>query len=97
MSCEAQRWLAVCADAGGSISKRGSERTMAWTADITNDPTRNFELYVELLEDDRYRARLRRSAAGELERAFYGGEACQIPWTWLSGIVSRFEQDVPRR
>jgi hypothetical protein len=28
---------------------------MSWTSEITNDPEREYRLYVELLEDDQYR------------------------------------------
>ena len=66
---------------------------MSWTAEITNDPTRDFELYVELLNDGDYKARLQRNPSGELEIVFYGGEKCPIPWGWLSGIASRFSED----
>jgi hypothetical protein len=70
---------------------------MNWTADITNDPTRDFELYVELCADDHALARLQRNPAGQIELVFYGGVACQIPWAWLSRIASRFEAEVPPR
>jgi hypothetical protein len=66
---------------------------MSWTAEITNDPTRDFELYVELLNDGDYKARLQRNPAGELEIVFYGGDKCLIPWGWLSGIASRFSEE----
>jgi hypothetical protein len=70
---------------------------MGWTAEITNDPTRDFTLYVELMDDDRYRARLQRSSSGELQIVFYGGEQCSIPWEWLSGIVARFSEETRPR
>jgi hypothetical protein len=66
---------------------------MSWTAEITNDPFREFELYVELLNDGRYKARVQRDLAGELEIVFYGGERCLIPWEWLEGIVTRFKEE----
>jgi hypothetical protein len=66
---------------------------MGWTAEITNDPTRDFKVYLELLDDERYRARIQRSSAGELEIVFYGGDQCVIQWDWLSGIVARFNDE----
>lgn len=66
---------------------------MNWTAEITNDPTRSFELYVELLEDGEYKARLQRNTAGEPEIVFYGGNRCSMPWPWLSGVANRFIED----
>ena len=70
---------------------------MSWTAEITNDPTRDFKVYVELLADGRYRARLQRGSTGELEIVFYGGDQCLIPWDWLSGIVARFNEETRPR
>ncbi len=70
---------------------------MDWTAEITNDPSRNFQVYVELLDGGRYRARLQRNPAGELEIVFYAGDQCLIPWDWLSGIVARFSEETRPR
>lgn len=70
---------------------------MNWTAEITNDPGRDFELYVELLNEGRYKARLQRNSSGEVEIAFYGGEQCAIPWSWLSEIAARFSEEIRRR
>ena len=66
---------------------------MGWTAEITNDPTRDFKLYVELLHDGRHRARVQRSSTGDLELVFYEGDQCSIPWAWLSEIVARFKEE----
>lgn len=63
---------------------------MVWTAELTNNPERDFELYLELLEDGEYRARLQRSPAGQLDILFYGGAKCLIPWKWLSEVAERF-------
>ena len=70
---------------------------MNWTAEITNDPSRDFELYVELLNDGRHKARLQRSPTGELEIMFYGGDQCLIPWSWLCGIARRFNEETRPR
>jgi hypothetical protein len=35
-----------------------------WKADLTNDPDRDYDLIVELMEDDEYRGRIERSDKG---------------------------------
>jgi hypothetical protein len=68
---------------------------MGWTAEITNDPRKDYELYVELLEDDVSQARLQWNDRRELELAFYGGKETAVPAEWLLGIVQRFMSEVP--
>jgi len=68
---------------------------MTWTAEVTNDPERDFRLYVELLDEGVYKARLQRNPSGELEIVFYGADQCVIPWLWLAGIANRFNEEVP--
>lgn len=68
---------------------------MSWTADIVNDPTRDFDLYVELMLDDTHVARLQRNADGQLELRYYGGGPVAIPLDWLFGLAKRFEEEVP--
>jgi hypothetical protein len=71
---------------------------MGWTAEITNDPRKDSELYVELLEDDGSQARLQWIDRGELELVFYGGEETAVPAEWLVGIVQRFmSETAPKR
>lgn len=67
--------------------------TGKWTADITNDPNRNFELYVEIMEGIHHRGRVQRNVNGEIEIVVYGASECHIPWQWLSDIVTRFGND----
>lgn len=68
---------------------------MSWSAEIMNDPRRGYELYVELMHNDEYVARIQRNSSGELELATYGGAPIAIPFDWLRGLVSRFEDEVP--
>lgn len=68
---------------------------MSWTTDITNDPSRDFALYVELMLGDTYVARLQRNADGLLELRYYGGDPVTIPVDWLFGLAKRFEEEVP--
>ena len=68
---------------------------MNWTADISNDPIRNMELYIELIEGGKYRGRVQRNVAGELELTIYGTEPFSVPAAWLMDILSRASVDLP--
>jgi hypothetical protein len=67
---------------------------MNWTAEITNDPSRNFELYIELIEGETYRARIQRNPEGQLELHVYGTEPFSIPAEWLAEMLSRASTDL---
>ena len=66
---------------------------MTWTAEITNDPTRDFELYIELLENDHFRGRVVRRD-GQLVLALYDGEAVEMPAKWLVRLLESAEHDL---
>ena len=76
---------------------------MTWSAEITNSPDIDcveggFNLYLELLEDGHFRARVfRAQSTGELFLEFYGGSAATVPVEWLLGILERFKVDVAGR
>ena len=63
--------------------------TGKWEADLTNDPDRDYDLYVELMEGDEYRARIERNDNGEVVVRLYGAAA--VPWDWLAGVVEWFK------
>ena len=66
-----------------------------WTAEITNDPERNYELYIELLEDSEYRGRIFRGDSKELILEIYGGEGSfQVPLSWLREIIDGAQHDL---
>ena len=67
---------------------------MTWTAEITNNPDRDYDLYIELLEGDEYKARIQRSNDGDLELIFYGGERLSIPVVWLLDVFKRASVDL---
>jgi hypothetical protein len=77
------------------LGRRATVRrfTVAWGADITNDPDRNYELYVELLQDDAHRARIQRNERRELELVCYGGDRIAIPAEWLVSVIQQFIAD----
>ena len=66
---------------------------MKWSAEITNDPTRDYELYIELLESDEFRAKIFRKD-GNLVLVVYGREDVEIPLAWLKGLIERAEKDI---
>ena len=66
---------------------------MAWTAEITNDPEHDFELHIELLEDEQYRGRVVRDGEGWMQLQVYGGTPVAMPWDWLTGVVERFRSE----
>jgi hypothetical protein len=68
---------------------------MNWTADITNDPYRNSELYIELIEGENYRARIQRTPEGQLDLRVYGTEPFSVPADWLAEILRRANNDLP--
>ena len=67
---------------------------MTWTAEIFNDPDRDHDLYIELLENDEYRAKLFLDKDGELVLTFYGGDRVSIPFEWLRQIASKAKEDL---
>lgn len=58
-----------------------------WTADFTNDPERDFDLYVELMEDDEFKAKLYYNDMNKICLYFYGGVETTVPFEWLTGVV----------
>lgn len=58
-----------------------------WTAEFSNDPENDYNIYVELLEDDEYKARLYCDKDETLLLRFYGGNGGILPIDWLSKIV----------
>jgi hypothetical protein len=65
-----------------------------WTAEVTNDPDRDYNLYVEILEDEEYRARLFQDDEGVLQLCVYDGKNRTIPVDWLLGIIRRFQEEL---
>jgi hypothetical protein len=60
-----------------------------WAAEITNNPDKDYELYVELLEDDEYRARIEISSPEQLELRVYSTEQdVSLPVDWLVQVIA---------
>lgn len=65
-----------------------------WTAEITNDPDRDYSLIIELLEDDESKARIERSGESGLTlRVYY--EDVRIPIDWLKEVLEQAQKDAP--
>jgi hypothetical protein len=59
-----------------------------WVAEITNNPDKDYELYVELLEDDEYRARIEISSQEQLVLRVYNTEQdVSLPVDWLVQVI----------
>jgi hypothetical protein len=59
-----------------------------WAAEITNNPDKDYELYVELLEDDEYRARIEISSQEQLVLRVYNTEQdVSLPVDWLVQVI----------
>lgn len=70
-----------------------------WHADITNDPSRDFELCVDIYESEtHHRATIRRDASGELLLVWYPSKEqspVQVPAGWLRDVLDRASRELP--
>jgi hypothetical protein len=59
-----------------------------WAAEITNNPDKDYELYVELLENDEYRARIEIASQEQLVLRVYNTEHdVSLPVDWLVQVI----------
>ena len=59
-----------------------------WAAEITNNPDKDYELYVELLENDEYRARIEIASQEQLVLRVYNTEQdVSLPVDWLVQVI----------
>jgi hypothetical protein len=66
-----------------------------WVAEITNNPEKNYELYVELLEDDEYRARIEMADAASLVLRVYNTDTdVVLPVDWLVHILDLAKKEI---
>jgi hypothetical protein len=60
-----------------------------WTAEVTNDPNDGFQLYFELLEDEKYRGRVSLGVDGNVLLTVYSSpDAVIIPSVWLCELLA---------
>ena len=66
-----------------------------WVAEITNKPAKDYELYVELLEDDEYRARIEMSDSESLVLTVYNTATdVSLPVDWLLHIIDMTKKEI---
>jgi len=66
-----------------------------WVAEITNNPEKDYELYVELLEDDEYRARIEMADSASLVLRVYNTETdVVLPVDWLVHIIDLAKKEI---
>ena len=66
-----------------------------WVAEITNNPDKDYELYVELLEDDEYRARIEISSPEQLVLRVYSTEQdVSLPVEWLVQVIAMAKKEL---
>ena len=66
-----------------------------WAAEITNNPDKDYELYVELLEDDEHRARIELSSPAQLILRVYNTEKdVSLPVDWLMQVITMAKQEM---
>ena len=64
-----------------------------WTAEITNDPQKDYSLVIELLKDDDAKARIERNEKSELVLRVFGSSDVVIPIDWLKTIIEQAQRD----
>ncbi len=67
-----------------------------WTSEFWSDPTHDYRLYLELLEDDEFRGRIELDDAGQPILTVYPSkEFVRIPGDWLMAILRGAAKDLP--
>jgi len=68
---------------------------MEWTADISNDPSKEYQLCIELYEGEQHRGTISRDKSGQLVlKIFPGDGSFEVPCDWLRTIVESAEKDL---
>jgi hypothetical protein len=65
--------------------------TSEWWSQFANDPSRDFELYLELLEGREARARIERGSDGKLYLVVDAANNVRVPLHWLVSLAERAE------
>jgi hypothetical protein len=63
-----------------------------WQSQFANDPRKDYELYLELLDDTQPQAKIERAADGELYLSVFGSPDVLIPFRWLLSLADRAEE-----
>ncbi len=60
-----------------------------WTSVFTNDPYRDFELYLELVEGENARGQIVRDENGDLYFIVFTCPNIRVPYKWLVSLLDR--------
>ena len=67
----------------------------AWKADVTNDPSREFSLCIDISFNDEHRATIFRPPNGDLILRWYADEKdADVPVTWLANVFQKAEREI---
>ena len=64
-------------------------RIRQWKSEFVNDPRRDFELYLELVEGDEPQGSIERHEDGELYLILFGCPNVRVPFRWLLSLAER--------
>ena len=69
-----------------------------WKSQFANDPRRDFELYLELLEGTQPQGGIERGPDGELYLSLFACPEVKVPFMWLVGLADRADSlPVPKQ
>jgi hypothetical protein len=69
-----------------------------WHADVTNDPSRDYDLCIELSQGSHVRGTVSRNGLGELVLMWFASETpVEVSAAWLAGILESAETELPKR
>jgi hypothetical protein len=63
--------------------------TATWRSQFANNPNRDFDLYLELLEGEEPQGEILRGDDGELYLALFACPRVRVPFKWLLGLAER--------
>lgn len=62
-----------------------------WKSQFANDPTSDYDLYLELIDEIQPQAKIERGADGELYLSLFACPQVRIPYSWLLTQAERAE------
>ncbi len=62
-----------------------------WDSQFANNPDRDYDLYLELLESDEAIGEIARGGDGELYLSLFACPKVRIPYRWLVSLSARAE------
>jgi hypothetical protein len=62
-----------------------------WNSQFANDPSHDFDLYLELVEGTQPQGKVEREPDGELYLSLFACPQVKVPFRWLVGLAERAE------